>query len=426
MRLRFAGLWRHPNFVKLWAGQTISLIGSQVTFLALPLTAVLLLDATPTQMGILAAAEALPSLLVGLFIGVWVDRYRRRLILILADVGRAVLLGAIPLAALFGVLRIEHLYITVFLVGLLGLFFSVAYRSFLPSLVGREQLIEGNSKLEMSESVAEIVGPGLAGGLIQLVTAPLAIAIDAISFLISALSLGLIRTPEPAPDPSNQRSSIWREMGEGLKLTFGNRVLRSVAGSLGTINLFNSILEAILILYLTRELGMEPGLIGLIFASGSIGFLLGALLQERVAQRFGLGRAIIGGLLLTGFSDLLVPLVDRTMAMLLITLMLMIAQFFFGLGLTIFNIGQVSLRQAITPDRLQGRMNATISFIAWGAVPLGGLVGGGLGEAVGLRPILLLAALGEILAVVWLLASPIRSLLKADSLVAIGEQDAAF
>lgn len=410
MRLRFAGLWRQTDFVKLWAGQTISLIGSQITFLALPLTAILILDATPAQMGFLTAAEAMPSLLVGLFAGVWVDRHRRRPILIAADLGRAALLIVIPMAAILGVLRIEYLYIVVFLMGTLGLFFNVAHRSFLPSLVEREQLVEGNSKLEMSSSVAEIVGPGLAGGLVQLVTAPVAIAVDAISFLISALCLGLIRTPEPAPKSSDQRQNVWREVVEGLRLVSGNRLLRAIAGCIGTLGLFNSALEAVFILYVTRELRIGPGLLGLIFAIGSVGFLLGSLLSGWVTRRFGLGSGIIGGLLLVGLSDLLIPLVDGSRVALVIMSVLMTAQFFFGLGLTIFNIGQVSLRQAITSDHLQGRMNATMSFIAWGIVPFGGLLGGGLGETIGLRPTLLLAALGEILAVLWLLLSPVRSL----------------
>ena len=417
MRLRLAGLWRHADFVKLWAGQTISLFGSRITFLALPLTAVLVLEATPAQMGFLTAAGAIPSLLVGLFVGVWVDHRRRRPILIAADLGRAALLVVIPIAAILGVLRIEYLYIVVFVGGTLGLFFDVAHRSFLPSLVGREQLVEGNSKLEMSRSVAEIVGPGVAGGLVQLVTAPIAIAVDAISFLISALFLGLIRTPEPAPNPSEQRQNIWGEIGEGLRLVSSNRLLRAVAGCIGTVSLFNSVLEAVFILYLTRELGIGPGLLGLIFAGGSVGFLLGTLLPGWVTRRFGLGPGMIGGLLLVGLSDLLIPLVDGSMVVVVVVIVLMVAQFFFGLGFVIFNTGQVSLRQAVTPDRLQGRMNATMSFIAGAVVPLGGLLGGGLGETIGLRPTLLLAALGEILTVLWLILSPMRSLREQPALM---------
>jgi MFS family permease len=407
MRMRFDGLWRDANFMKLWAGQAISLFGSQITFLALPLTAVLVLDATPAQMGILMAVEALPSLLIGLFVGVWVDHYRRRPILIVADLGRAVLLGAVPVAAILGLLRLEHLYIVCFLVSALGLFFGVAHRSFLPSLVGREHLVEANSKLELSHSVAEIVGPGVAGGLVQVVTAPIAIAVDAISFLVSALLLGVIGVSEPVPRAAEQQQNIRKEMGEGLELVLRDRLLRSIAGCLSTLYLFNSVLEAVFILYVTQELGIEAGLLGLIFAGGSVGFLMGALLPGWVVRRFGWGPGIMVGLLLVGLSDLLIPLVRGSVVV--AVAVLMTAQFFFGLGLVIFNAGQVSLRQAMTPDKLQGRMNATMSFLAGAIVPLGGLLGGALGETIGLRPTLLLAALGEILSILWLLLSPIRS-----------------
>ncbi len=196
-----------------------------------------------------------------------------------------------------------------------------------------------------------------------------------------------------------------------------NRLLRAVAGCIGTVSLFNSVLEAVFILYLTRELGIGPGLLGLIFAGGSVGFLLGTLLPGWVTRRFGLGPGMIGGLLLVGLSDLLIPLVDGSMVVVVVVIVLMVAQFFFGLGFVIFNTGQVSLRQAITPDRLQGRMNATMSFIAGAVVPLGGLLGGGLGETIGLRPTLLLAALGEILTVLWLILSPMRSLREQPALM---------
>jgi MFS family permease len=409
MRLRFNGLWRDVSFMKLWVGQAISLFGSQITFLALPLTAVLVLDATPAQMGVLMALEALPSPLVGLFVGVWVDRYRRRPILIVADLGRAVLLGVVPVAALLGLLRIEHLYLVCFLVSILGLSFDVAHRSFLPSLVGRELLVEANSKLELSNSVAEIAGPGVAGGLIQIVTAPIAIAVDAISYLISALLLALIRVSEPVPRAAEQQQNIREEIGEGFQLVLGDRLLRSIAGCLGTLYLFNGVLEAVFILYVTQELGIGAGLLGLIFAGGSVGLAVGALLLGRIVRRFGWGPGIMVGLLLVGLSDLLIPLVGGAVGVAMATAVLVTAQFLFGLGLVVFNAGQVSLRQARTPDALQGRMNATMGFLAGAVVPLGGLLGGMLGETIGLRPTLFLAAFGEMLSILWLLLSPLRS-----------------
>jgi MFS family permease len=351
----------------------------------------------------------LPSLLIGLFVGVWVDHYRRRPILIVADLARAVLLGVIPAAAILGLLCIEHLYIVCFLMSALGLFFGVAHRSFLPSLVGREHLVEANSKLELGNSVAEIVGPGVAGGLVQAVTAPIAIAVDAISFLVSALLLGLIRVSEPLPRPAERQQHIGKEIGEGLGLVLRDRLLRPIAGCLSTLYLSSYVLEAVFILYVTQELGIGAGLLGLIFAGGSVGFLVGALLPQRVVRRFGWGPGIVAGLLLVGLSDLLIPLLHESVVAAVAVAVLMTAQFFFGLGLVIFNAGQVSLRQAMTPDELQGRMNATMSFLAGAVAPLGGLLGGALGETIGLRPTLLLAALGEILSVLWLLLSPVRS-----------------
>jgi predicted MFS family arabinose efflux permease len=408
MRQRLSGLWHHADFVKLWAGQTISTLGSRVTMLALPLTAVSVLGATPAQMGILEAAQALPALLLGLFAGAWVDRHRRRPILIAANAGRAALLLLIPLAAAAGMLHITHLYICAFLLSALGLAFDVAHRPFLLALVGRERIVEGNSKLQIGRSAAEVFGPGLAGGLVQLVTAPIAIIADAISRLISALLLWLIRAPEPTPKPAEQQENVWREIGDGLRLVIGNPSLRAIAGCFGTIGLFNSALETVWLLYLTRGLKIEPGLLGLISACGGAGFLVGALLPDKVARRFGLGRSIIGGVLLLALSDLLTPLAGGSI--LAIAATLVASQFFFGVGLTVFDVGQTSLWQAATPDPLQGRVSATMQVFAAAIVPLGGLLGGALGELIGPRATLTVAALGEMLSVVWLLLSPLRSL----------------
>jgi len=407
-RRRLSGnLWRHPDFLKLWGAQTVSQLGSQITLLALPLTAVLILRATPAQMGLLGAVGAAPTLLLGLFVGVWVDRRRRRPILIAADLLRAALLMLIPVAALSGVLRIELLYAVALLAGLGTLFFDIAYRSLLPSLVRREQLVEGNSKLEMSRSAAEIGGPGLAGALVRLAGAPVAIAADALSFLISALVLARLRAPEPV-SRSHERQRIREEIGEGLRIVIGNPLLRAIAGCTGSLILFSSMMEAVFVLYVARELGVGPGLIGLIFASGNVGFLVGALLAGRVTRHVGLGPALIGAPILIGIGDLLIPLASGPFVV--VVLLLAAAQFLFGLGLTIYNINQVSLRQALTEERLQGRMNATITLIAWGGAPIGALVGGALGEAIGLRATLLVAAIGELCAILWLWFSPLRAL----------------
>ncbi|OGO28314.1 MAG: hypothetical protein A2136_02520 [Chloroflexi bacterium RBG_16_54_11] len=400
---------RNPDFSRLWLGQGISLIGSQITLLALPITAAVTLGASPLQMGFLSAVGSAPALLFGLLAGVWVDRYKRRPILIGSDIGRGLVLAAIPILFLIGILRVEILYVVSFLVGALSLFFNIAYRSYLPGLVRKEELVRANSRLELSNSVAEIIGPGAAGGLVQLIGAPLAIAADAISFLISAFSINLIRTPEPTIKPPGTGTNIAEEIKAGLKLVFGEYELRSLAGCITSLSLFNAMFEAVQILFLTRQLSLNAVWLGFIFAFGSVGFLLGALVVDRLTIRIGLGRSLILGVLVTGMSDLLTPLAGTIGHFGLVVGMLVLGQFFFGMGLTTFQIGQFSLRQSVTPSNLLGRMNATLSMLTWGIVPLGGLLGGVLGEIIGLSPTLALAALGEILAVLWLLFSPIRT-----------------
>ena len=410
-RLRLAGLWHHPDFLKFWAGQTVSLFGSQISLLALPLTAVLVLKATPFQMGVLTALGAVPTLLFGLIAGVWVDRLPKRSILIVIDAGRFILLSLIPLAFLLGILRLGMLYLLAFLVGTLTMFFTVAYRSYLPALIDREQLVEGNSKLELSQSVGEIVGPGLAGTLVQLLSAPIAVLVDALSFLVSALSLAWIRAPEPTSRSEQPSPRMGRAIAEGLRFVFGEPLLRTLTSSFATLVLFNSVLEAVFILYLTREVGITPLLLGIIFAIGSTGFILGALLAAWLTRRVGIGMTLLITPLIIGGSDLLIPLAGLVphLAFPLVGL----AQFLFGLARPVQSINQVSLRQAITPERLQGRMNATVTFVVFGLPTLGALLGGILGQYLGLPETLVIAAVGEILACVWIVFSPVRTLREA-------------
>jgi MFS family permease len=407
--ISFQGLWRHPEFVKLWAGQTISRFGSEISQLAIPLTAALVLNASAVQMGLLGAFEFAPFLLLSLFAGVWVDRWPRRPILIVADIGRAVLLGSIPVAAFLGVLRIEQLYLVGILTGAMTVFFDVADQSYLPVLVSREHLVEGNSKLEMSRSVAQITGPGVAGALVQLVTAPLAVAVDAASFVASVICLLFIKTPEPPPVAHDDGpTSILGELREGLAVVLGNPLLRSIAGCTGTSNLFSNALFAVYVLYVTRQLGLGPALLGLILAAAGPGALLGALVAGKVAARFGLGATLIGASLLGELANLLVPLATGPTVVLVGTLML--AQFIGGFSNPVYNINQVSLRQAITPDRVQGRMNASMRFLVWGTIPIGALLGGALGEAIGLWPTLVAMSSCSLLASLWIVFSPVRAL----------------
>lgn len=402
---RPATLWSHGNFLKLWTAQTISVFGDNFTGLAIPIIAALSLQATPGQMGILTAVERAPFLLVGLFAGVWVDRMRRRPILIAGDVGRGLVLLAIPAAVLTGSLGMPLLYAVGLFVGIFTVFFDVSYQAYLPSLIERRRLVEGNSKLEATRSVAQLAGPGIAGTVIQILTAPVAILLDALSFFVSALLIGSIRRPEDAP-PAAARGSMLAEVREGLGVVFGSPLLRSIAGATGTSNLFASSLFALYILFVTRELGLTPAAIGLIFSVSNVAGLAGALTAGRLAARFGLGRVIVGSMILSGLGFLPIGLATPATAYPVLILAGAAASF----SIPVYNINQVSLRQAITPLRLQGRMNATMRFLVWGTMPLGGLLGGGLGEALGLRPAILVSAAGGALAFLWVLLSPVRAL----------------
>jgi len=407
--IRFRGLWLHREFVKLWAGQTISQFGTQVSMLAIPLTAALVLNASPAQMGLLGAFEFAPFLLLSLFAGVWVDRMRRRPILIVADIGRTLFLASIPATALLKILTMEQLYVVALLTGVLTVFFDVAYQSYLPVLVSREHLVEGNSKLEVSRSVAQIAGPGIAGALVQLVTAPMAIALDALSYIASVISLLFIHVAEPPPQRGSDRArSIWSELREGLDVVVGNPLLRSIAGCTATSNLFGNAMQAVYVLYVTRELGLQPATIGLIFAMSGPGALLGSLVAGQLADRLGLGRTIVGSIALGGLANLLIPLAGGPPP--LMVGMLMVAAFFRGVSDPVYNINQVSLRQAITPDHVQGRMNASMRFIVWGTIPIGALLGGALGQFFGLWPTIVVTVVAELLAPAWVLFSPVRQL----------------
>jgi MFS family permease len=400
-------LSQNPDFNKLWVGQTISLIGSQVTLLAIPITAAVTLGASSPQMGFLSAIGSAPALIFGLFAGVWVDHHKRRMVLIGSDLGRALVLSIIPLSAIFGTLKVEVLYLVGFLAGTMGLFFNIAYRSYLPGLVGRDKLVKANSRLELSNSVAEIIGPGLAGGLVQIIGAPIAIAMDAFSFLISATSIGMIHAPEPDPSQARINTHLWTEMIQGWHHVFSEGRLRALASCITSLSFFNAIFESVQILFLTRQLGLSAVWLGIIFASGSVGFLMGAIVTDKVDRRIGLGRSLLLGVLLTGGSDLFFPIAGRIHTQWLVIGLLILAQLFFGIGLTMFQIGQVSLRQSLTPNQLQGRMNATLSMLSWGIAPLGALLGGMLGLVIGLSPTLFVAALGEMAAGLWLVFSPL-------------------
>jgi len=408
MQKHLTGLWRHPDFLKLWAGETISLLGSQVTLLAIPLVAAMTLNATPLQMGILGTVQYIPWLLIGLLVGAWVDRLRRRPVMVMADLGRTVLLGLIPLAAVAGILRMEHLYVVGFLVGIMNVFFDVAYAAYLPTLVPRDRLVEGNSKLQVTASIAEIGGPGLAGGLVQLVTAPLAIAADALSFLVSALSLTWIGTPELKPPPTDDSRNLLVEIREGLRLVFSNPILRAFALASVTTNFFVDVHLAVFVLYATRGLGISPVILGSIYAVGSVGGLLGSLFAERLVKWLGLGPVIVGAQIIVTLAVLAIPLSGRQFW--IAVPLIVIAEALWGFAVVVYVVNTVSLRQAITPNQFQGRVTASLRFVTWGVAPLGFLLGGILGETIGLQATLLVAVAGPLLSVACLVFSPVPGL----------------
>jgi MFS family permease len=409
--MRLPGLWRNPDFLKLWAGQTISLFGSQITALALPLTAVLNLQATPAQMGMLRATHSASAMLAGLFAGVWADRLRRRPILIGTDLGFAVLAASIPVAAFLGLLRIEQIYVVQFFSGVLAIFSDVTHMAFLPSLAQRHQLVEANSKLQTTSSAAAVAGPGLAGALTQLITAPMAMIFDAISFIVSALFIYLIRAPEPAPAPVADRKSIRAEIGEGLRFVFGNPTLRPLAEAIAIHLLFNGLIYAVLILYASRELKIESALLGIVFGALGLGFLIGALAVERVTRRYGVGPTMIGATFTVAVAALLIPLANGTLPM--IVAILAFALFLQALGIQINGVNLVSYRQAMTPPQLQGRMNATFRFLNSTALTIGALMAGAFIAVFGLRATLVIGACGLFIPFLRLFFSPARNLKKA-------------
>lgn len=385
------GLRRNRDFVRLWIGQSISQLGSQITLLALPLVAIRTLRAGPFEVGLLAAAETLPFLLIGLPAGVWVDRWRRRPILVATDIARAGILATVPLAYAADALTMAHLYAVALLVGGCTVFFDVAYQAYLPAVVDREQLLEGNARLTLSYSGAQVVGPGIAGVLVQLVKAPLAIAADSLSFVCSALFIGAIRTDEATPAlDDDSRPTMRRGIAEGLGYVFRHPLLSRIAVCTGLFNLFSAIGMAVFLLYAVRDLDIDPAVVGLIFSLGSIGFVLGSMAARRVARRLGVGPALVVSAAVSGISFVLVPLApaDAAVPFFVVALALETG------AIPVYNVTQVSLRQTITPARLQGRMTATMRFVVWGTMPLGSFVGGALGHAVGLRTTLWVSAVG--------------------------------
>lgn len=401
------GSGRNPDFIKLWLGQTVSELGSRITRDGVPLLAVINLSASPFQMGLLNAMAGLPVLLFSLFAGVWVDRLRRRPVMIAADLGRAALLLTIPLAAVMGWLSIEQLYLIIPLTGVLTVLFNVAYRAYLPVLVDRDELTESNTRLSISDSAAEIAGPGIAGLLVQTITAPVAILFDALSFLVSVASLAAIRKPEPPPVPAGEYQPIIQEAREGLHAVLGQPALRALTGAAATGSFFGSFIGVLYGLYAIRELHISPAALGLTVAVGGVGNLAGAFLAGRMMRKWGLGRTLISMQALGWAITLLIPLAASLPGL---ALPLLILSQLGDMFHTVYFIHAISLRQVITPNRLLGRVNASMELMAEGVGPLGALTGGLLGGLIGVQATLFVAAFGGLASALWLVFSPIRTM----------------
>ncbi len=421
-----ASLWHHPNFLKLWTSDTISQFGTQFELYAIPFTA-LLLTTSALAFGILNALGSVAFPLFALFIGVYVDRHHRQRIMVLANLGRALFLGLIPVTAAVGILTrvgMPLLYLAVFMVGLLTVFFDVSYQALLPSLVDRSQLVEGNSKLQWSASSAQVVGPGLAGFVVQAVFPPFALAIDASSYLASASVLSRIDQDETI-HPTGK--TVWYDLKEGLGIVLKDSRLRMIAGSTATSNFFSNIIFAILTLYLVTHLGYTAAVIGTIFFVGGLGGVLGAVfLSSKLTQWIGVGPTIILAAILGGLGTIPFLVANPSLGTALFTatgipligtfrldinsLLMMAGTFVTSVGVVVYNINQVSLRQSIVPRRIQGRMNASMRWIVWGTLPLGAIVGGILGTLLGLREAIGIGVVGGTLAFLWVFFSPVRSL----------------
>ncbi|MDQ5820110.1 MAG: MFS transporter [Actinomycetota bacterium] len=404
MRRVIPPLLREREFGRFWWAQTASLVGDQITLLALPLTAVLVLDAGAAQMGYLTAAELVPNLLFSLHAGALVDRMgRRRATMIVADLGRAALILTIPVAYAFDALTLAQLYIVAFATGTLSVVFQVSFGSLFAAVVSREDYVTGSSLLHGTRAFSYVAGPSAAGFLVQLFRAPFALVVDAFSFVASALLLGTMKVAEPpadAPAPGH--------FSAGMRWIWRTPVMRASLLSTTTINFFNFVFFALFVLYATRSLEVGPGTLGLVLGAGAVGGLIGSFVAGRIGRRIGIGPAFMLGCVLFPAPLLLVPLAGGPRP--LVLLMLGAAEFGSGFGVMLLDISTGAIRAAITPDRLRARVSGAYQVVNYGVRPVGALAGGALGSTIGLRPTLWIATVGALAGVLWLLASPLPGL----------------
>ena len=402
-------IWRSGAFVRLWSATTVSYFGSFITRTALPLAAILVLGAGPLEISALRGLELVAGLLVGLVVGAWVDRLRRRPIMVGADLGRAAILGSVPVAAVAGVLALPQLLIVAFLAAILTTFFDVASRTYLPTVVSKAQLVTANSALTASASAAEFTGFGLSGFLIQLFTAPIAIAVDAASFIVSALALGSIRQPEPPVPAVVDREPVFREIRDGLHVVLGSPTLRAIALAHGSTHLLWGIFGTVYLLFATHDLALGPAAIGIIAGIGGAGSLVGAALAGRVVRRFGIGQTMLLGMVGFTVGSALIPLAPSG-AVLAGAAFLVGQQLIADSAGTVYDVVETSLTQSLVAPRILGRVNATIRTYTTLLSLVGTIAGGILAELLGLRAAMAIGVLGGAAAFAFIWFSPIRAM----------------
>ena len=401
---RVNSAFSNPSFVKLWAGQSVSLIGTQVTQFTMPLIAILSLNATVAEVGVLNALRFLPVVLLSLFAGVWLDRRRRRPVLIACALGNAVLIGMVPLASVTGLLSIGLLYVVVTMTGLLSMTFDVGAMSYVPNLVDQEHLTDANSKIQASTAFAGVAGPGLAGVLVGLVTAPITLTADSVSYLFSAAGLIAIRKPEAAPDGPEIRPSVRQSISEGLHAVWGSKLLSALLTQGAALNLFFGAYITVFVVYAVRVVHLHPTELGIVMAGSAVGSLAGATTARRVTRAIGLGRTMIINTLGESLA-LLLLLVPRHASVAAIAIFV-VAQLAYGWNVGVLNVNVITLRQIVTPRRVLARMNATYRMVLFGVAPIGMSLGGVLGGAVGLRTALLISLALMTSPMLWLFFSP--------------------
>lgn len=404
---RLGGLWRHPDFLRLWSAQAVSELGSQVTLLALPLTAILVLHARAFEVALLATAGTVPYLVLGIPAGVWVDRVRRRPVMIVADIGRAILLVSAPVAYALGILTLPHLYVIAVVNGSLSVLFEIASQAYLPSVVARAQLIEANAKFEASRVIASAAGPGAGGGLISLVTAPIALLADAASFVVSACLIGSVSRRDEGQQVAHAGTGARRqELREGGRYVLSHPYLRPLLLAHSLANLALGLVWAIVIVYAVRALGLTAAVVGVVLSLGQIGGFAGAAFGRRVAERLGVGRTVVTAFFLFNPATLILAVAPRHAAILFLALGWILE----NLARALYSVSVTSTRQALVPDRLQARVTGFSTTVGTGAFPLGTAIGGALAGGFGLRQAMLIGALISFLPFIPVIASPVRSL----------------